>query len=81
MHDYLLSRFGPTMSYEQLSIITHRKTKTLKNDYSQGKLIFPSFRFGRTRLFNTFDVAIILEAQSQLAKETLEEEKLKLNTH
>lgn len=61
--DYLLSRYPPTITVDQLSEITSEHPNTIRNLISKGAYGIPSYKHRSKRLFRITDVARFIEQQ------------------
>lgn len=77
--ELLFGRYGPILGYKELAEVLNRDEKSLKNDYSSGKLPLPTFKIGRFRYVHVRDLAEFLDTQSESANEVYkcEQEKLR----
>jgi len=77
--ELLFGRYGPVLGYKELAEVLNRDEKSLKNDYSSGKLPLPTFKIGRSRYVHVRDLAEFLDTQSESANESFQDEQAKLS--
>ena len=66
--ELLFCKYGATLGYTELAEVLHKTPASIKNDYSTGALLIPTFKEGKNRLAHVQDVANYLDAKSQTAR-------------
>lgn len=67
---YLLDRFGPFLTYDDLAKVLHMGVGTLRNRRSANRLEIPGVFHGGKVLFHAEDVATYIERLRQQATRT-----------
>jgi hypothetical protein len=69
LNNYLLERYGPTMTLDQFGEIIKKATRSLYNDISRGTFPIPSYKVGSRHVLSTHDVITFMD-EHRLAHES-----------
>ncbi|TYC54724.1 DNA-binding protein [Zoogloea oleivorans] len=65
---YLLDKYGPLLTEDQLAEVLHAEPGTLRNKRSAGLLGIPVVRHGQKPLFHIEDVANLIEEMREAGR-------------
>ncbi|MCK2095185.1 helix-turn-helix domain-containing protein [Thauera aromatica] len=65
---FLLDRYGPLLTEDQLGELLHMEPGTVRNQRAAGKLAIPFIRRGKTPLYHSQDVAEYLDRIRAMAR-------------
>ena len=67
---FLMDKFGPLLTEEQLASVLHAEPGTIRNQRSSGALGIPCIRRGKSPLYHAEDVAGYIDAIRAAASST-----------